>query len=112
MQATLKSDFHAIEIFIHLVLVFTLRSFEIQCSLSTSNMSADDVLDDIEDIVGEGDLTALERSVARSNAVGKRVKKTPNNKDPAKSNKVIPKVEENGSIIPGTQKIWVKTWGE
>jgi hypothetical protein len=21
-------------------------------------------------------------------------------------------VEENGSIIPGTQKIWVKTWGE
>jgi len=72
----------------------------------------DDILDDIEDIVGEGDLTALERSMARSNAVGKRVKKAPNKNGPAKSNEVIPKVGENGSIIPGTQRIWVKTWGE
>jgi hypothetical protein len=76
------------------------------------SLNAYDVLDDIEDIVGEGDLTALERSIARSSAVGKRVKKVPSNKDPAKSNKVIPRPEGNGSIIPGTQRIWVKTWGE
>jgi hypothetical protein len=77
------------------------------------SVNVDDILDDIEDIVGEGDLTALERSVARSNAVGKRVKKAPRNKDPVKSNKITPTtVEEKGSIIPGTQRIWVKTWGE
>ena len=76
-------------------------------------VNVDDVLDDIEDIVGEGDLTALERSVARSNAVGKRVKKAPRNKDSVKSNKITPTtMEENGSIIPGTQRIWVKTWGD
>lgn len=71
----------------------------------------DDWLDDIEDIVGEGDLTGLERSIARSNAVGKRVKKVPSCKDPAKANHIDHPSEKNGSIIPGTQKIWVKTWG-
>lgn len=72
-----------------------------------------DQLDDIEDIVGEGDLVGLERSMARSNVVGKRVKKvrnTSNNIPPPKA-KIIPTTEQNGSNIPGTQKIWVKTWG-
>ena len=76
------------------------------------SISTDDFLDDIEDIVGEGDLTALERSIARSNAVGKRVKKAASYKDHTEFIKVTPAAKENGSIIPGTQTIWVKTWGE
>lgn len=71
----------------------------------------DDRLDDIEDIVGEGDLAGMERSFARSNAVGKRVKKVPSSKDQAKAKEINQPSEQNGSIIPGTQKIWVKTWG-
>ena len=67
----------------------------------------EEALEDIEDIIGEGDLTGLERSVARSNAVVKRVKRTQNGETaPTKEAKLT-----NGSIIPGTQKIWVKTWG-
>lgn len=75
----------------------------------------DQQLDDIEDIVGEGDLTGLERSMARSNAVINRVKKVKSSKISKKSEtkKIIkePLTEQNQSIIPGTQKIWVKTWG-
>ena len=71
-----------------------------------------DQLDDIEDIVGERDLVGLERSIARSNAVGKRVKKIRNSKKvPAPSANINPVSKHNGSNIPGIQKIWVKTWG-
>lgn len=72
----------------------------------------DDFLDDIEDIVGEGDLTGLERSIARSNAVVKRTKKVKGPSVTAPKKKTnLPYYEKNESIIPGTQKIWVKTWG-
>lgn len=70
-------------------------------------------LEDIEDIVGEGDLIGLERSITRANAVIKRVKKTGSSKTP------LPDLVANeaplssdDSIIPGTQRIWVKTWGK
>lgn len=69
-----------------------------------------DPLDDIEDIVGEGDLTGLERSMARSNAVLNRVKKV-HGKKPIKVAEINQNNKQNGSIIPGTQKVWVKTWG-
>ena len=71
----------------------------------------EDVLEDIEDIIGEGDLTGLERSVARSNAVVKRIKRTKINGERAPIVERTQAKVMNGSIIPGTQKIWVKTWG-
>lgn len=78
----------------------------------------EDLLDDIEDIVGEGDLTGLERSMARSNTVGKRIKKGRDPKamkivltEAKKKEKNLSNVEKTESLIPGTQKIWVKTWG-
>ena len=72
-------------------------------------------LDDIEDIVGEGDLTGLERSIARSNAVVKHLKKK-NGASRTKTDDVEPVVNEksggnNNCNIPGTQKVYVKTWG-
>ena len=70
----------------------------------------DAVLEDIEDIVGEGDLTGLERSTTRSNAVVKRVKRTRNGETVKSLDDNETKLT-NGSLIPGTQKIWVKTWG-
>ena len=70
----------------------------------------EEALEDIEDIIGEGDLTGLERSVARSNAVVKRVKRTRNG-ETAPTILLTEAKLTNGSIIPGTQKIWVKTWG-
>lgn len=71
----------------------------------------DDNLEDIEDIVGEGDLVGLERSITRANAVIRRVKKATSNK------KRLPDLVNNEfntseSVIPGTQRIWVKTWGK
>lgn len=75
----------------------------------------DDAMDiDIEDIVGEGDLTGLERSHARSNAVVKRVKKarpTTNGTRKTKKSDVSNVGMYAKSTVPGTQKIWVKTWG-
>lgn len=70
---------------------------------------------DIEDIVGEGDLAGLERSMGRSNAVIKRIKKagptqrkgTTNGQSEVNSLDAI----DEANTIPGTQKIWVKTWG-
>ena len=77
------------------------------------NNESDEV--DIEDIVGEGDLAGLERSMGRSNAVIKRIKKagptqkkgTTNGHSEVNSLETI----NEASTIPGTQKIWVKTWG-
>ena len=76
--------------------------------------ACDDDIEDLEDLVGEGDLSALERSAARSNSVVKHLtKKVVKRKAPAKVPKEVNKdvIGENGSIIPGTQKIWLKTWG-
>lgn len=70
---------------------------------------------DIEDIVGEGDLTGLERSFARSNTVVKRIKKVKVVKNTHSQGPVKPEAKEvdvdQTSEVPGTQKIWVKTWG-
>lgn len=72
----------------------------------------DNSLEDIEDIVGEGDLVGLERSVTRANAVIKHVKKAGIKKKPLPDLIVNDKANESDSIIPGTQKVWVKTWGK
>ena len=78
----------------------------------------DDAMDDIEDLVGEGDLTGLERSHTRANAVVKRVKKVRSDNKNADRKKHVDSslTGMNGagaasSTVPGTQKIWVKTWG-
>jgi len=77
----------------------------------------EDVIEDIEDIVGEGDLIALERAAGRSNSVIKHVKRTAKKRNtginggkPISNEDSSPNTE-NATIIPGTQKIWVKTWG-
>jgi len=75
-----------------------------------SSTICDDVIDDIEDLIGEGDLVALERSAGRSNSVIKHVKRKRNIGVKKISEDEIA-ASENGSIIPGTQKIWIKTWG-
>lgn len=59
----------------------------------------------MEDLVGEGDLSALERSAARANTVVKRV----NRRTKTQLVEKTPLIE--GSMIPGTQRVWVKTWG-
>ena len=74
----------------------------------------EDLIEDIEDIVGEGDLVGLERSVARSNAVIKRVKKCVKRKQKTvngTNHEDESHAEYKANTIPGTQKIWVKTWG-
>ena len=75
-----------------------------------SSTICDDVIDDIEDLIGEGDLVALERSAGRSNSVIKHVKRKRNIGVKKISEDEIA-ASENGSTIPGTQKIWIKTWG-
>ncbi len=65
----------------------------------------DDDIEDMEDLVGEGDLSALERSAARANTVVKRV----NRRTKTQLVEKTPLIE--GSMIPGTQRVWVKTWG-
>jgi len=70
----------------------------------------DDVIDDIEDLVGEGDLIALERAAGRSNSVIKHVKRKRNvGVKKVSEDEILP--AENRNNIPGTQKIWIKTWG-
>ena len=77
--------------------------------MSTYNV-CEDVIDDIEDLVGEGDLVALERAAGRSNSVIKHVKRK-RNIGVKKISKEESQPVESGNTIPGTQRIWIKTWG-
>lgn len=60
----------------------------------------DRIMDDIEDIVGVDDITPLERYSSRKLVV-------------PKVKRLQPKGDQacGDSIIPGTQKVYVKTWG-
>ncbi|XP_051722777.1 threonylcarbamoyladenosine tRNA methylthiotransferase isoform X2 [Ctenopharyngodon idella] len=64
--------------------------------------ACDSFVDDIEDMVTSYDPTPHERQFARRNIVPH-----------ARKNKQQPAGEElqTDSVIPGTQKIWVRTWG-
>ncbi|KAK1794562.1 hypothetical protein P4O66_001287 [Electrophorus voltai] len=77
-------------------LVMTLR-------VSEQNMPSDcDVIDDIEDMVTPHEPTPHERQFSRKSVVPR-----------ARRRKALPLPEElqADSVIPGTQKVWVKTWG-
>uniref|UniRef100_A0A452SPC2 MTTase N-terminal domain-containing protein n=1 Tax=Ursus americanus TaxID=9643 RepID=A0A452SPC2_URSAM len=67
--------------------------------------SCDTLLDDIEDIVLQGDLKPQDRHSARKHVVPKARKRN--------TQKYLQ--EENSppsdSTIPGIQKIWMRTWG-
>uniref|UniRef100_A0AAY5ECF4 Threonylcarbamoyladenosine tRNA methylthiotransferase n=1 Tax=Electrophorus electricus TaxID=8005 RepID=A0AAY5ECF4_ELEEL len=61
-----------------------------------------DVIDDIEDMVTPHEPTPHERQFSRKSVVPR-----------ARRRKALPLPEElqADSVIPGTQKVWVKTWG-
>ncbi|XP_069469676.1 threonylcarbamoyladenosine tRNA methylthiotransferase [Ambystoma mexicanum] len=68
--------------------------------------ACDSLIDDIEDIVSAQDPTPQDRQFSRKDIVPRARKR----------NKQLNAAEEeeeppNDSIIPGTQKIWVRTWG-
>lgn len=65
-------------------------------------MSCDNPLDDIEDIIGNDDITPEERYRSRKLVVPK-YKRLVSGQGDALTN--------SDSIIPGTQRIYVKTWG-
>ncbi|XP_032280676.1 threonylcarbamoyladenosine tRNA methylthiotransferase isoform X2 [Phoca vitulina] len=69
------------------------------------SVSCDTLLDDIEDIVSQGDLKPQDRHSARKHVVPKARKRN--------TQKYLQ--EENSppsdSTIPGIQKIWMRTWG-
>uniref|UniRef100_A0A8C1E218 Uncharacterized protein n=1 Tax=Cyprinus carpio TaxID=7962 RepID=A0A8C1E218_CYPCA len=64
--------------------------------------ACDSPVDDIEDMVTSHDPTPHERQFARRNIVPR-----------PRKHKLQPAGEElqTDSVIPGTQKIWVRTWG-
>ncbi|XP_004924162.1 threonylcarbamoyladenosine tRNA methylthiotransferase [Bombyx mori] len=64
----------------------------------------DEIIDDIEDLISSQDITPKERYASRKN-VSVRSKKR-EKKDPEQIEKVILE-----SVVPGTQTIYVKTWG-
>ncbi|XP_035386829.1 threonylcarbamoyladenosine tRNA methylthiotransferase isoform X1 [Electrophorus electricus] len=71
--------------------------------VSEQNMPSDcDVIDDIEDMVTPHEPTPHERQFSRKSVVPR-----------ARRRKALPLPEElqADSVIPGTQKVWVKTWG-
>uniref|UniRef100_A0AAQ4S711 tRNA-t(6)A37 methylthiotransferase n=1 Tax=Gasterosteus aculeatus aculeatus TaxID=481459 RepID=A0AAQ4S711_GASAC len=64
--------------------------------------ACDSLIDDIEDMVSSSDPTPLERQSARKNIIPRSRKK----------NELLSHEElQADSLIPGTQKIWMKTWG-
>lgn len=71
-------------------------------------MSAcNEIIDDIEDLISSQDITPKERYANKKN-VTVRSKRKPNETPEPKCTADKPIYE---SIIPGTQKIYLKTWG-
>lgn len=80
---------------------------------SEKTSACSEIIDDIEDLISSQDITPKERYANKKN-VTVRAKKR-------QTHKLSDELEENGtmnnerpilqSIIPGTQKIYVKTWG-
>ncbi|XP_068179865.1 threonylcarbamoyladenosine tRNA methylthiotransferase [Antennarius striatus] len=63
--------------------------------------ACDSLIDDIEDMVSSSDVTPHERQSARKSIIPRSKKKKTVNSE----------VLQADSLIPGTQKIWMKTWG-
>lgn len=71
-------------------------------------MSAcNEIIDDIEDLISSQEITPKERYANKKNVTvrARRVEKVVENGEEA------PKKVIHQSIIPGTQKIYLKTWG-
>ncbi|KAK1895917.1 Threonylcarbamoyladenosine tRNA methylthiotransferase [Dissostichus eleginoides] len=64
--------------------------------------ACDSLIDDIEDMVSSSDPTPHERQSARKSIMPRFRKK----KEPLSQEEL-----HTDSLIPGTQKIWMKTWG-
>ncbi|NXL90563.1 CDKAL methylthiotransferase, partial [Alectura lathami] len=67
--------------------------------------ACDSVLEDIEDIVSAQDLKPHDRRFVRKNVFPK-VRKRSSQQSPQAEDEPPP-----DSIIPGVQKIWIRTWG-
>ncbi|KAH9636425.1 hypothetical protein HF086_013479 [Spodoptera exigua] len=65
----------------------------------------DEIIDDIEDLISSQDITPKERYASRK-SVNVRSRKRDNKNDSEPAEKVILE-----SVVPGTQTIYVKTWG-
>ena len=66
-------------------------------------MACTEGLEDIEDIISKDDLTPNDRISVKNNVLPKARK--------GKRSKLMDEKPVSDSIIPGTQKIYVKTWG-
>lgn len=62
-----------------------------------------ETIDDIEDLISSQDITPKQRYATKKNAIP-YTKKT-------KEEIILPEVQKYSSIIPGTQVIYMKTWG-
>ncbi|XP_074841994.1 threonylcarbamoyladenosine tRNA methylthiotransferase isoform X2 [Carettochelys insculpta] len=67
--------------------------------------ACDSLLEDIEDIVSAQDVKPHDRQFARKNVVPKVRKRS------SQKNVQVDDDPPSDSIIPGTQKIWIRTWG-
>ena len=63
----------------------------------------DDIIEDIEDLISSQDITPKERYSYKKTVTTVRRKK--------KEEIILPELQTYSSIIPGTQTIYVKTWG-
>ncbi|XP_057331761.1 threonylcarbamoyladenosine tRNA methylthiotransferase [Microplitis mediator] len=66
-----------------------------------------EIIEDIEDLISSQDITPKERYSSRK----KVTIRSKNKKDIEKLNEELPEVPVLSSIIPGTQTIYLKTWG-
>ncbi|XP_031784012.1 CDKAL1-like protein isoform X2 [Nasonia vitripennis] len=74
--------------------------------ITNENMSAPlcDIIDDIEDLILSQDITPKERYSYKKNNIRPARKKK-------KEEIVFPEIQIYSSVIPGTQTIYIKTWG-
>ncbi|CAF99986.1 unnamed protein product [Tetraodon nigroviridis] len=63
--------------------------------------ACDSVIEDIEDMVSSNDPTLQDRQSARTRIIPRSRKQKDGNHEELQAD----------SLIPGTQKIWMKTWG-
>jgi len=64
----------------------------------------EDIIDDIEDLIASQDITPKERYSSRKNITVRPKRRQQLQED-------LPQLHHLSSVIPGTQTIYVKTWG-
>ncbi|CAL8356813.1 unnamed protein product [Arctogadus glacialis] len=64
--------------------------------------ACDSMIDDIEDMVSVDDPTPQDRQNARKSIIPRARKR---------KDQLVPEELQADSLIPGTQKIWMRTWG-